>query len=182
VVVPRKPPSPPPSRRLITAAVAVLGCGLALAACGGSSSKSGTGDAAPSHARFLAFSQCMRAHGLPNFPDPSAQGGIQITAGSGLNPFSPAFRSAQSACRKLLPGGGPGGKPSPQAKAQMLAISVCMRAHGITGFPDPTTTPPSGPGGFSQVIGRDGVFLTVPKTINVNSPAYQRAANVCHFR
>jgi hypothetical protein len=179
---PRKPPSHPPSPRLITATVAVLGCGLAIAACGGSSSKSGTGAAAPSHGRFVAFSQCMRAHGLPNFPDPSAEGGIQLTPGSGINPFSPAFKSAQTACRKLLPGGGPGGgKPSPEAEKQMLAIAVCMRAHGVTGFPDPTTNPPSGPGSFIQAIGRDGVFLLVPKTINVNSPAYRQAAKVCHF-
>jgi hypothetical protein len=124
----------------------------------------------------------MRSHGLPHFPDPSARGGIQLTLGSGVNPFSPAFRSAQAACRKLLPGGGPGGgKPSPQAEAQMLAISKCMRAHGVTGFPDPTTNPPTGPGSFTQVIGRDAVFLAVPSTIDVNSPAYRQAARVCHF-
>jgi hypothetical protein len=63
----------------------------------------------------------------------------------------------------------------------MLRISQCMRAHGVTGFPDPTLRPASGPGGFSEVIGRNGVFLEVPNTIAARSPAYQHAASVCGF-
>jgi hypothetical protein len=125
----------------------------------------------------------MRTHGLSDFPDPSPGGGIQIAIGSGLNPFSPAFKAAQSSCRNLLPGGGPPpqGPPSAQTTEQMLAISKCMRAHGVTGFPDPTTTPPSGISGFSQVIGHGGLFLAVPATIDSNSPVFKQAATACHF-
>jgi hypothetical protein len=50
---------------------------------------------------MLAFSQCMRRHGLPNFPDPTFNGGtagLLIHAGSGINPQSPAFQAAQKAC------------------------------------------------------------------------------------
>jgi hypothetical protein len=124
----------------------------------------------------------MRSHGVSNFPDPSAGGNIQIS-GSGINLDSPAFKAAQSACSKLLPGGGPAGHgpPSAQARAQMLAVSECMRAHGVTGFPDPTTTPPASITGYSQVIGRGGVFLAVPATINVRSPVYTQAAAACRF-
>ena len=39
--------------------------------------------ASASPSRFLAFSQCMRANGVPNFPDPSSGGGIQIQLGFG---------------------------------------------------------------------------------------------------
>jgi hypothetical protein len=87
----------------------------------------------------------MRSHGVPNFPDPSSGGGIQINSSSGINPFSPAFKAAQSQCAKLMPGGGPGahGPPSEQAKQLMLAVSRCMRAHGVSGFPDPTLSPPA---------------------------------------
>jgi len=63
----------------------------------------------------------------------------------------------------------------------MLAISECMRAHGVTGFPDPTTTPPSSPDGYSEVIGRNGVFIAVPSTIDSASPAFQKAAKDCSF-
>jgi hypothetical protein len=172
----------PCPRRVHRASIAVgaLICAVAIAACGGSATSS-TATAASN--RFLAFSQCMRSHGLPNFPDPSSGGGIKITPGSGINLASPAFKAAQSACRKLMPGGGPGGHgpPSAQAKAQMLAISKCMRAHGLTGFPDPTTTPPASPSGYSQVIGREGIFLAVPQTINTASPVYKQAAAACQF-
>jgi hypothetical protein len=63
----------------------------------------------------------------------------------------------------------------------MLAISKCMRSHGVTDFPDPPTTPPSGPSDYSVVMGRGGVFLAVPSTINVDSPTFKQAAAACHF-
>jgi hypothetical protein len=160
-------------------ALAALACGLAVAACGSSAkpkASAATGDPA------LRFAQCMRAHGVPNFPDPTPGGGIQITPSSGVKPFSPAFRSAQASCHDLLPGGGPGaGHPSAQAKAQMLAISECMRRHGISEFPDPTLSAPTSPAGYSAVLGRDGVFLAIPNTINPRSPAFKQAAAACGF-
>jgi hypothetical protein len=57
----------------------------------------------------LAFSACMRAHGLKDFPDPSfSGGGVQMRLGGGpgsdLNPNSPAFQKAQQACASILPG------------------------------------------------------------------------------
>jgi hypothetical protein len=61
-----------------------------------------------SHA--LAFSACMRSHGEPNFPDPQfGTGGrvsikISVNAGTGLDPQSPQFQAAQTACQKDLPG------------------------------------------------------------------------------
>jgi hypothetical protein len=160
--------------------LATLICLVALAACG-SSSKPSTNGASSGHAQFLAFSKCMRSHGVPNFPDPTGGGGIEINVGSGINPHSPAFRAARAACGRFLPGGGPGRGRSAQARQQMLAISTCMRAHGVTGFPDPTTTPPSSTNGYSQVTGRGGVFLAVPDTINPDSPAYRQAAAACRF-
>jgi hypothetical protein len=157
-----------------------LVCALALCACGSSSQP---GQSTPGHSQFLAFSKCMRTHGVSNFPDPSPGGGIQISIGSGLNPFSPAFKAAQSACGKLLPGGGPAahGPPSAQTAEQMLTISKCMRAHGVTGFPDPTTTPPSGLSGHSRVLFHGGLFLEVPDTINQDSPVFKQAGTACHF-
>jgi hypothetical protein len=51
----------------------------------------------------------------------------------------------------------------------------------VTGFPDPTTSPPSSPSGYSLVIGRGGVFIAVPETINAGSPVYTHAAAACRF-
>jgi hypothetical protein len=64
----------------------------------------------------------------------------------------------------------------------MLQISQCMRAHGISEFPDPTATPPSDPRNYGAVIGRNGLFLELPKTIDVQSPAFKQAQQVCRFQ
>ena len=102
------------------ATLTTLACALALAACGfsGNSSEaasSGGPESPAVAADFLKFSRCMRSHGVPNFPDPTTGHGIQFTSSSGLDPASPAFKSARSACKKVLPGGGPGNAPPPSA-------------------------------------------------------------------
>jgi hypothetical protein len=59
---------------------------------------------------LLAFSACMRSHGIPDFPDPTfpTGGGAQLRirsgSGSDLNPQSPRFQAAQTACQGNLPG------------------------------------------------------------------------------
>ena len=55
-----------------------------------------------------------------------------------------------------------------------------MRRHGVSGFSDPTTTP-SNPQNYSIALGIGDTFLLVPKTINVNSPAFKHAAKTCNF-
>lgn len=46
----------------------------------------------------LAFARCMRAHGVPNFPDPTSSSGAQAGAPDGIDPQSPAFQSAARVC------------------------------------------------------------------------------------
>jgi hypothetical protein len=77
---------------------------------------------------MLAYSACMRANGVPTYPDPTfLNGGATVRLGgggsnSGIDPSSPQFQHAQSACQKDLsglPGGGAkigaigGGPPGP---------------------------------------------------------------------
>jgi hypothetical protein len=67
----------------------------------------------------LKFAQCMRSHGIPNFPDPNGQGVIDMT-GVNISLDSPQNRSAMQACQALDNGfmlfqgnpGGPSGTPS----------------------------------------------------------------------
>jgi hypothetical protein len=57
------------------------------------------------HSTALKFAQCMRSHGVPNFPDPQVSGGhvtMQLSPSSGIDPNSPAFQSAQQACQSLI--------------------------------------------------------------------------------
>jgi hypothetical protein len=124
----------------------------------------------------------MRSHGVPNYPDPKVSGHGVTLGGAGINPQSPAFQSAQKSCRHLLPGGGPGSAhPTAQETAQALHTSQCMRQHGVTGFPDPTQSSPSNPADYGTVINRNGVVFAIPKSIDVNSPAFKQAASACHF-
>ncbi len=131
------------SGRCIALALSALGCAAVIAACGGSSSKSTT---SAGYTQGVKFASCMRSHGVPNFPDPVAGGGFQFPVSSGFNPFAPAAAAAQHDCRSLLPAGGKGpGEASAQGKARSLALAQCMREHGVTGFPDPVSSPPSNP-------------------------------------
>ncbi|MDQ1539437.1 MAG: hypothetical protein QOH29_163 [Actinomycetota bacterium] len=53
----------------------------------------------------LKYAQCMRSHGITDFPDPDADGGIQVTAspGSDLEPDNPQNKSATTACEQYQP-------------------------------------------------------------------------------
>jgi hypothetical protein len=158
-----------------------LACAAAIAACGGSSpapSKSAAKNALLSDA--LKFSNCMRAHGVPNFPDPVG-GGFSFPIRSGFNPFAPGVKAAQHECRGFMPGGGPPPEASAQDKERLVRLATCMRAHGVTGFPDPVSSPPTSPSGYSIFFGQPGAFLAVPSTIDVHSPAFERAGRACGF-
>ncbi|MGO9958399.1 MAG: hypothetical protein ACLP50_20935 [Solirubrobacteraceae bacterium] len=50
-------------------------------------------------ALLLRFAKCMRAHGVPNMPDPTSQG-LRFSRSSGINPNSPAFLAAQKRCQR----------------------------------------------------------------------------------
>ena len=146
----------------ILAAVTVI-ASLA-AACGGASTAAGS----TNYQKAVAFAQCMRAHGVPRFPDPNSQG-VFISTKSNASDFDgPNSASAQRACQHLLPNGGvltPG--QGQRFLSRALRFSVCMRSHGITQFPDP------GPrGGYTRSeMQRLG--------INVNSPHFQTARSTC---
>jgi hypothetical protein len=175
----------PLHRHRVSVLLVVLGCVLAVAACGSSSNTEPNNAASGFSQQALTFSRCMRADGVPNFPDPrtTAQGvGFHIGPNSGINPQSPAFRSAQRSCKHLLRGGGPSSGPvSAQVMAQTLRISECMRSHGVPGFPDPTTTPPSGSASNGLVIDRSGAVLAMPSSIDPQSPTFQKAAAACNL-
>jgi hypothetical protein len=68
----------------------------------------------PDTAKLEKFSQCMRANGIPDFPDPSSGGRFQIhsSPGSDLDRNNPVFQSAQKKCATQVGipqlAGGPG--------------------------------------------------------------------------
>jgi hypothetical protein len=116
------------------------------------------------------FAACMRKHGVPNFPDPNAQGQISISSGAGLDPGSAAFQHARQACEKELPNRGvPTPAQQAQARQQALAFSSCMRKNGVPSFPDPQF----GAGGKVSIRIGSGAG------IDPQSPQFQHAQQVC---
>ena len=49
------------------------------------------------------FAKCMRANGVPNFPDPEPDGKIKIQSFAGVDRDDPAFRAALEKCRQYRP-------------------------------------------------------------------------------
>ena len=173
----------PPRAGPLTAAV--LLSGVLVAGCGGSSkSPAGASTSASATSEVesgVAFSRCIRSHGVPNFADPKVSGQT-VRMGSASIVRSPAFQAAAHSCQRLLPKGPPSSEPpSSQAQARMLEVSACMRKHGISGFPDPSTSPPSSPGN-SEILGSGGYYLVIPKSIDTNSPAFEQAGATCNLR
>ncbi len=163
-----------PFLRRALAVVAVAAAAPLAVACGGSASSAGgssgpgagTASAPPAYlAQVLAYSRCMRTHGIPGFPDPDSTGHFNKATLRGLPISAARLRAANNACGHLLPGG-----PPPLTAAQQqdyLKAADCMRAHGISVFPDPvfsggTVKFPAPPGGF-----------------NTNSPQFIHARQIC---
>jgi hypothetical protein len=134
--------------RALAVAVCAGAASIAAAGCGSTAPRATTAASASSPqgeaATAFAFSRCMRAHGVPNFPDPVVSGGngsqkvaIAVTP---AETSSPRFKSAQSACRGIMPDPTPSQRAAQQHHEEQgkLAFARCMRSHGIQGFPDPT--------------------------------------------
>jgi hypothetical protein len=155
-----------------TAAVLIATVGLALlAACGGSSSSgsggspSSTGAGSSSSAfvtQVLAFARCVRAHGVPNFPDPNSSGVFSKQALLQLGVSNSRLRAAMRPC------------PFPTRQAPLTAqdqqdylkAAACMRSHGIPNFPDPTFA-----GGT--------VNFPIPSSIDTTSGRFSHARQTC---
>jgi hypothetical protein len=120
----------------------------------------------------------MRAHGVPNFPDPNPEGDLEITAGSGIDPQSPAFQRAQQACSQYAPPIGPAHAMSASDRRRAVVFAQCMRAHGQPDFPDPTIGTPT-PRTTGRVLALRGMFFAIGTGIDPKSLAFRQAARAC---
>jgi len=148
--------------------------GPGVASLGGGATRTTSASATPGNDfnKFLAFSACMRSHGIKDFPDPQqGSGGIRLNLGanggsSDLNPQSSTFQAAQQACQSLIPAGGPdaGSKADP---TKIEPWAACMRSHGLPNLPDPTIEN----GNMKLVLTGTG--------IDPNSSQWQKANAAC---
>src|SRR5690606_32107857 len=85
--------------------------------------------------KALAYAQCMRENGMPEFPEPDSEGRIKFRRP--INPDSPELKQAAEACRHMAPEGWGEEKIDPEDQEVMLEFARCMRENGVPEFPDP---------------------------------------------
>jgi hypothetical protein len=163
------------ARTLVAGAAVLTTC--ALAACGGSASRSSSanaGDASngPSAAietqyrHAVKFASCMRAHGVSQFPDPKNPGGFPEATIKRLNDSAPGYAEAHSQCDPLLQNAGaPTRAESASTLVNAVKVAKCMRAHGVN-MPDPSLQP-NGQLEFSMA------------NVNINAPNFDKVGDIC---
>jgi hypothetical protein len=96
----------------------------------------------PQLAKLRAFSRCMRAHGVPNFPDPQPGASNAKSPNAQQLGVTPArLSAAEKACQQFLPPGVNDQFPAseiPLLLPGMRRFSQCMRSHGVPNWPDPS--------------------------------------------
>lgn len=158
--------------------LAAVGCCLALAACGGSSSNDPSGEASGRQAaeqKAVKFAKCLREHGVHAETGTGPGGGgfsLKINAGGPHGPAGgiknggppPEIQRAMNDCKKYQP------VPkqlnlSPAEKAEQakkaLEFARCLRSHGVN-VPDP------GPSGVLEL-----------NDVNPQSATFEDAQKAC---
>jgi hypothetical protein len=137
------------------AAVVLIGAGAAFALTRDDSGGGGDDDTASGDGRSgdnpmadaaFEYAECMREHGIEDFPDPQIEAngeGVSIGAdGGAMDAEDPEFQAADEACQPIMEEamdeGGPSLTPEEQAERQDMALAMaqCMRDRGWD-FPDP---------------------------------------------
>ncbi|MGH3378487.1 MAG: hypothetical protein ACRDP6_27560 [Actinoallomurus sp.] len=172
--------APNPLRRHGLAIAAVLATtvpALLVAACsGGSGSSTGTAGSSgaagsSTSASAVAYSACMRSHGVPNYPDPDSSGNLPKPDAHQFGVSSSQLHATQQACHHLLPNTGGAidaasiqqcmqAHHCPQPLVQEVLdeerkFAGCMRANGVPNWPDPITDSLGRPV-FAISISKDG--------------------------
>jgi len=171
--------------RICLSILAFVGVGVLAAACGGGStglgvaslgSTTSTTSTVPEsagitktafYAQELAYAACMRAHGDVSFPDPNSAGAFG-TPNSRPNDDTPQYASANRTCGHLLPSGGFPPAVLAILSSELLKFAQCMRAHGLTNFPDPIVN--------SHEL---GFKISIDLGIDPRSPQFQAAQKAC---
>jgi hypothetical protein len=105
----------------------------------GSSASSGSGSTqATKREKAVKFAECVRAHGVPHFPDPDATGNFNF----GVDVSAAVFTNAVNACKALQPPGSLSAKRSTKQQSAALRFAQCVRANGVPDFPDPVNGQP----------------------------------------
>jgi hypothetical protein len=125
------------------ALVALIGAGCG---SGATSSTTGTGaggstaGAAKPNARakLVKFAECLRMHGVPDFPDPNEKN--EFVFGIDVSPA--VWQRATTACKDLQPPGTLSARRTVRQQSAGLRFADCVRDNGVRDFPDPVNGQP----------------------------------------
>jgi hypothetical protein len=112
--------------------------GTANSARSASSTGTGASKNVTDQDKAVKFAECIRAHGVPHFPDPDAKGDFAF----GIDVSPAVWQKAVAACKDLQPPGALSGKRSPKQQSAALRFAQCVRENGVKDFPDPVNGDP----------------------------------------
>jgi hypothetical protein len=128
----------------VTRLIPLLLVALIAAGCGShdATRTSASATASPKRAtdrdKAVKFAECIRAHGVADFPDPNAKGDYEY----GVSVSPEVWKRATTACKDLQPPGTLSGKRTPKEQSGALEFAQCMRDNGVKDFPDPANGEP----------------------------------------
>jgi len=134
-----------PAAALAVVALIGAGCGsgappASTGSTGGGADSGATGatTTTSAQANLVRLAECIRAHGVPHFPDPDAKGDFVF----GIDVSPAVWQKAVNACKDLEPPGALSGKRSPKQQSDALRFAQCVRENGVKDFPDPVNGDP----------------------------------------
>jgi hypothetical protein len=114
------------------------GCGSSAPSQTGPADSTGSASTGADTGNAVKFAECMRASGVPHFPDANAKGEFVF----GIDVTPAVWERAVNACKALQPPGTLSAKRTPQQQTASLRFAQCMRENGVKDFPDPANGQP----------------------------------------
>jgi hypothetical protein len=167
------------STALFPRVAATLAAATLIAACGSGAKPSKSASAAgtvslngvrmssvAANRALLRFASCMHSHGVDG-PNPVSS---PAAFKHSFSNTTPVYTQAMGVCQRLIPGqqnSSDGGTHSRKQISGMLAFARCIRSHGFSRFPDPT----SGGDLTHTMLAQAGIDL--------RQPAVAQAADAC---
>jgi hypothetical protein len=138
-----------PLAALAMVALISAGCGSNASSETGTAGSTGAATGTPStgtaadkkltkQEKAVKFAECMRANGVPHFPDPGPKGDFNF----GVDVTVEVWLKAIDACKALKPPGALSAKRTPKEQSASLRFAQCVRDHGVKDFPDPVNGEP----------------------------------------
>ena len=131
-----------PLALLATVALIGAGCGSDASSESGTAARTATATARSkkltAQDKAVKFAECIRAHGVSDFPDPNANNDFQY----GVSVSPAVWTRAVDACKDLQPPGTLSAKRTPKQQSASLRFAQCIRDNGVKDFPDPVNGEP----------------------------------------